>query len=181
MIFRISSALFAKSAGTKIFHCLKRRNHTMLFTLHCLKCRFHGMMSSKERPNWEFRRLSLWVYKFVSFWIIRPIRFISVPPHWVSKKRGQPPYGDCPLALQDGLEPTTPWLTVMCSNQLSYWSRWSDNFVCHSLTVCKVKPLLRIIQTSEEKNRATSVKNGVGSILGHKLVSVNSCSEKKKY
>ena len=28
------------------------------------------------------------------------------------------------FALQDGLEPTTPWLTVMCSNQLSYWSRW---------------------------------------------------------
>ena len=27
------------------------------------------------------------------------------------------------LALQDGLEPTTPWLTVRCSNQLSYWSR----------------------------------------------------------
>ena len=26
-------------------------------------------------------------------------------------------------ALQDGLEPTTPWLTVRCSNQLSYWSR----------------------------------------------------------
>ena len=25
-------------------------------------------------------------------------------------------------ALQDGLEPTTPWLTVRCSNQLSYWS-----------------------------------------------------------
>ena len=27
------------------------------------------------------------------------------------------------FALQDGLEPTTPWLTVRCSNQLSYWSR----------------------------------------------------------
>ena len=27
-------------------------------------------------------------------------------------------------ALQDGLEPTTPWLTVRCSNQLSYWSRF---------------------------------------------------------
>ena len=26
------------------------------------------------------------------------------------------------FALQDGLEPTTPWLTVRCSNQLSYWS-----------------------------------------------------------
>ena len=26
------------------------------------------------------------------------------------------------LALQDGLEPTTLWLTVRCSNQLSYWS-----------------------------------------------------------
>ena len=28
-------------------------------------------------------------------------------------------------ALQDGLEPTTPWLTVRCSNQLSYWSKYS--------------------------------------------------------
>ena len=28
------------------------------------------------------------------------------------------------FALQDGLEPTTPWLTVRCSNQLSYWSNF---------------------------------------------------------
>ena len=38
---------------------------------------------------------------------------------WKQKKR----YSKVSLfALQDGLEPTTPWLTVMCSNQLSYWS-----------------------------------------------------------
>ena len=29
------------------------------------------------------------------------------------------------FALQDGLEPTTPWLTVRCSNQLSYWSSFA--------------------------------------------------------
>ena len=31
------------------------------------------------------------------------------------------------FALQDGLEPTTPWLTVRCSNQLSYWSIFNFN------------------------------------------------------
>ena len=34
-------------------------------------------------------------------------------------------------ALQDGLEPTTPWLTVRCSNQLSYWSSFYQ-FGCKS-------------------------------------------------
>ena len=33
-------------------------------------------------------------------------------------------------ALQDGLEPTTPWLTVRCSNQLSYWSKMLVKVLC---------------------------------------------------
>ena len=33
-------------------------------------------------------------------------------------------------ALQDGLEPTTPWLTVRCSNQLSYWSGCASFLIC---------------------------------------------------
>ena len=40
------------------------------------------------------------------------------------------------MALQDGLEPTTPWLTVRCSNQLSYWSR------CYSFLNCGCKSTL---------------------------------------
>ena len=38
-------------------------------------------------------------------------------------KKNPAPFTDAGFpALQDGLEPTTPWLTVRCSNQLSYWS-----------------------------------------------------------
>ena len=37
-------------------------------------------------------------------------------------------------ALQDGLEPTTPWLTVRCSNQLSYWSS-----MCLGCCVCALQ------------------------------------------
>ena len=40
------------------------------------------------------------------------------------KSRKSLTYRTLSLALQDGLEPTTPWLTVRCSNQLSYWSRF---------------------------------------------------------
>ena len=40
---------------------------------------------------------------------------------WETKK-GRSPIRWSTFALQDGLEPTTPWLTVRCSNQLSYWS-----------------------------------------------------------
>ena len=36
-----------------------------------------------------------------------------------TKKRCQPKLTS--FALQVGLEPTTPWLTVRCSNRLSYW------------------------------------------------------------
>ena len=41
------------------------------------------------------------------------------------------------FALQDGLEPTTPWLTVRCSNQLSYWSVFSAKNVTFLICVCK--------------------------------------------
>ena len=41
------------------------------------------------------------------------------------------------FALQDGLEPTTPWLTVRCSNQLSYWSKFGKIPVHFSELLCK--------------------------------------------
>ena len=41
----------------------------------------------------------------------------------VRAQKNPAPFTDAGFpALQDGLEPTTPWLTVRCSNQLSYWS-----------------------------------------------------------
>ena len=40
------------------------------------------------------------------------------------------------LAPQTGLEPVTPWLTVMCSNQLSYWGSRLSRSVVTSLPLC---------------------------------------------
>ena len=49
--------------------------------------------------------------------------------NWKNKKQKREQSYDYPLfALQDGLEPTTPWLTVRCSNQLSYWSSITISF-----------------------------------------------------
>ena len=55
------------------------------------------------------------------------------------KKNGQTVISDdlSALAPQVGLEPTTPWLTVRCSNQLSYWGILSTFSVVCSFRECK--------------------------------------------
>ena len=50
----------------------------------------------------------------------------------VTKRKGVGFFPAPCFALQDGLEPTTPWLTVRCSNQLSYWS--IERFLSRALT-----------------------------------------------
>ena len=53
----------------------------------------------------------------------------------ILRKRAETLLIGLPLcALQDGLEPTTPWLTVRCSNQLSYWS-----ICCNQFSDCDCK------------------------------------------
>ena len=59
------------------------------------------------------------------------------------------------FALQDGLEPTTPWLTVMCSNQLSYWS--SDFVLIISEMRCKSNAKFWIVQHLEQKKWKKSI------------------------
>ena len=72
-------------------------------------------------------------------------RFLTWPQYslksmsYEEKKNGQTVISDdlSALAPQVGLEPTTPWLTVRCSNQLSYWGILSTFSVVCSFRECK--------------------------------------------
>ena len=60
---------------------------------------------------------------FEIFWIARR-RWGTIANCMGTKKRNTQFAPDAPsIALQIGLEPMTLWLTVRCSNQLSYWRR----------------------------------------------------------
>ena len=70
------------------------------------------------------------------------------------QKERMPTFVDILFALQVGLEPTTPWLTVRCSNRLSYWRIFVIFFVwrCKSSTsFCDVQ-IFRLFFLHEYKN-----------------------------
>ena len=97
-------------------------NHTSIFNL-----------STLELDN------TLQILSFAGFLIVNSakewVQALYGATNWVQngcnfemwekeKSRKSLTYRTLSKALQDGLEPTTPWLTVRCSNQLSYWSRF---------------------------------------------------------
>ena len=121
-------------------------NHISIFNLSTLeldnalqRLSFAGLWIVNSAKEWVQALYKVWN------WVQNGCNFEM----WEKEKsRKSLTYRTLSNALQDGLEPTTPWLTVRCSNQLSYWSRCASFLICG----CKGKTIFRNVQTFWRKN-----------------------------